>query len=367
MTNQPTFSRLPDSLSVMVLVIILTLNACSTGETTSDAAVEQEEYDAVQKVEVVTPVFKDFSAEILVSGSAMANRQVAIHAMENGVIKSVQADIGDYVKKGATLARLYNPELLRRKQQFEAELEGKTSTYNRLKSSFEASPAITPAQLLEDARAAYLSMQAQLDAVNDRLSFLTVRAPFSGVITKRMVDEGAVVQNGIMHPSAMPLFEIQDSNPIRLTIPLPERDAGFVQKGMMATITFPELPGASYNVPVSRSSNTLDVSSKTMQVELDINNEKGRIKPGMYAKAEMILSSREAVLSLPITAQVIYQNEPCVLIVADGIVARVSLRKGLSNKDHFEVLNPDITERTQVIIHGKGLVKPGDTVEAIKK
>jgi len=102
-------------------------------------------------------------------------------------------------------------------------------------------------------------------------------------------------------------------------------------------------------------------------VEIDLDNSDSKIKPGMYAKALIRVTSREGVISLPITAQSIFQNQPFVLVVNDNTVERVALRKGLANKDYFEVLNSEITENSLVIVQGKGLVKTGQVVNPVLK
>ena len=100
---------------------------------------------------------------------------------------------------------------------------------------------------------------------------------------------------------------------------------------------------------------------------VDIKNSNELIKPGMYAKALMQISSRDGVLSLPVTAQMIIKNQPFVLLVKEDKVIQVPLRKGLSNKDYFEVLNSEINENSLIIIMGKGLVQPGQSVNPILK
>ncbi|MFT5185725.1 MAG: membrane fusion protein (multidrug efflux system), partial [Flavobacteriales bacterium] len=258
-----------------------------------------------------------------------------------------------------------NPELYRQKQQFAAELEGKKATYDRLQATYDKTPALTPLQILENARAEYLSAQAKLDGINDRIGFLYVRAPFSGIVTVRNVDEGALVQSGISNSNTTALVEIQEYDPIRLSIPLPGADAAAIGVGMEALISFPELAGEALRANVSRTSNSLDRDSRTMQVEIDLENADGKIKPGMYAQVNMQISSRENVMTLPVTAQVIVKGQPCVMVVEGEKVILVELKKGLANKEYFEVLNNDITAESSVIIKGKGLVKAGDTVKAV--
>ena len=220
---------------------------------------------------------------------------------------------------------------------------------------------------MEEAEAAYLAVNAELKGVQERQAFLIITAPFTGIITQRFIDLGTLVQSGISNANASAIVEIQDLDPIRLTIPLPEADVGSVKKGVEVTVTFPELPGESYVAKVSRTAGVLDFASRTMQIEVDLSNPDRNIKPGMYAKAVMQLNSRENVLSLPVTAQYIYEDELFVLSVVNGQVVRVPLRKGLANKDFFEVLNTEIDSSSKVIIQGKGLVNEGQIVTAVLK
>ena len=136
---------------------------------------------------------------------------------------------------------------------------------------------------------------------------------------------------------------------------------------MSVQVTFPELSGKEYEAKISRTSNALDAMSKTMQVEVDIPNKDGKIITGMYAKVLLQVGSRENILSLPVIAKVRYKNEACILVVEDGIVKRLPVKIGLSDKDYFEVLNAEITNETLVITTGKGLVKPNQRVKAILK
>lgn len=349
----------------LILITMLWLTACTSDKRTLNHITPDS--IKTQNVEVINPDYRSFVTELLITGTAEPNREVQVHAMESGYVKTVFKDIGDKVNVGEVIVVLENPELHQQLQQLTAEYEGKKSIYERLLSTYETTPAITPLQILEDAKAEYFSLKARLDATYNRISFLKVKAPFSGIITQRFVDEGALVQSGIYNSDAKPLFEIQEVNPIRLTISVPETNAVAVKIGMEVIISFPELPGKSFTAKVSRTSNSLDRDSKTMKVEIDIPNSNNKIKPGMYAKTLMKINSRDSVLSLPVTSQIIFQNQQFVMVVEEGKVDRVLLRKGLSNRYYFEILNDDISKQSQVIVQGKGLVKPGQIVKPIFK
>ena len=360
-------------------------------------------------VEVVNPSRNAFTAEVQITGSAMPNQQVTLHAMESGFVKSIRKDIGDAVQKGEVIAVLENPDLVQLLKRAEAGLsrakavqlkadanllkaqameKAATAAANRLNAVFVKTPSLTPVAEVERAQASAASaladvsiakaeieaakkevaaLMAEKDAVSMRIQMLTVRAPFSGIVTKRYVDDGAAIQSGLSNSNPKPIVEIQATNPIRLTLPLPESDAAAVRTGMEVTVSFPELPGESFKAKVSRTANAIDPTSGTMQVEIDLPNSKSTIKPGMYAKVAMQISSRKDVLSLPQEAQVMDKDEFFLLLVKDGKVVQVPLKKGLSSKEFFEVLNSDVTEASQVIVQGKGLVKAGQMVEPVLK
>jgi membrane fusion protein (multidrug efflux system) len=304
---------------------------------------------------------------VLITGTARPNQIVSLYAMEGGMLMQMLKDIGDNAKQGETLAVLENPELQQQQLKWQAETKAKKANYERLNSVYENTPALTNIQMVENAEAEYLSAKANLDAINNRIGFLTIEAPFSGIITKRFVDKGAMIQSGLSQSNPQALFELQEINPIRLTIPVPESDAVSIEKGMTVEVTLPELSGKSLMAKVSRTSKVLDPLSKTMRVEIDLENPDGKILSGMYAKALLEINSRENILSLPMIAKVSHKNEDYVLAVVDGKVKRLQVKIGLSNRDYFEVLNDEITSETLVIVQGKSLVKPEQIVEPILK
>ena len=351
------------------IVLIFSLISCDSEQNVLGENSEKTNTNSnkIQSVEVVKPIKRSFIVELLISGTAQPNQDVIVYALESGYVHNIYKDIGDNVKKGDIIAELKNPELTRNLEEKKAFFNSKKANYERLKSIYDKTPSLTPLKMVEEAEAEYLSLTAELNSIQDRLNFLLIKAPFNGKVTKRLVDNGAIVQSGLDQSSPQGIVELQQINPIRLTIPLPESDLASVDVGDSVKITFPELPFDEFNVTVSRTSGSLDPASKTMQVEMDINNSNEIIKPGMYAKAHMMISSKVGVLSLPITAQSIMKNQLFVSIIKDGKVEKIPLRKGLSNKDYFEVLNSEINENSLIIIMGKGLVQSGQSVNPILK
>lgn len=388
---------------------IMTSLLLSCTSSKQEEASSQTRPGKIQNVEVVNPQLRSFSAEILVTGTARPNQRVMLYAMESGYVRDIRRDIGDRVTKGEVIAYLENPmiaqlvsdaqaavssgesEVLIAKSEMvaaQAQAKNKTLIFDRLHNIYQRTPALTSLAEVENAEAESATgtamiktmearlaarqgmipaLQQRLRTAQARAGALQLRAPFSATLTNRFVDKGAMVQSGLNNSNPQALVELQELDPIRLTIPLPEADAVIIKKGAKALISFPELPGATFDAMVSRLGGALDMSSKTMQIELDIANPEGQIISGMYAKALLKLESREEVYSLPVTTQVLFQDEPFILMVEDSVVIRVPLRKGLASKDYFEVLNGEIKAASMIIEKGKGLVSEGQTVNPILK
>lgn len=331
------------------------------------APLKGETSSKIQTVEVVKAERRSFSAEVLITGTAQPNQKVEVYAMESGVLSVIGKDIGDQVQKGEVIAVLENPELIQHEIKLSAECEVKKTTFDRLQNIFNETPALITIQEVETAEGEYLAAKANLAAMRSRLSFLHVKAPFSGVITQRHVDAGALIQSGLSQNNTTSIFEIQEVNPIRLTLMVPESDALLIKKGTAVDFVFPELSGEHFKSKISRLSTVLDEKSKTMQVEIDIQNKDRGILPGMYAKVYLQLDSKENRLSLPVSSKVRYKNEDYVLLVENKKIKRVLVKSGLSDISFFEVLNSEINEESIVVLTGKGLVSEGQTVKMILK
>ncbi len=323
--------------------------------------------EKIQKVEVVHPTLHSFTEGSIITGSAEPNQHVMLYAMESGYLRSIKKDIGDYVKKGDVIAVLENPQIRANYNEKLAQLNGSKATFDRLKSIVESTPSLTPIQAVEDAETNYLSLKASVNALEERIGFLTVRAPFSGIVTQRFLDNGALIQSGLTQSNPQALVEIQDIHPIRVSIPLPSKDLASSLQGQEVSISFPELHVDPIKATITRSSGVLDAMSKTMEIQIDVENKDGKIKPGMYAKVQFLDAVSEQAISLPIQTKSSDKKGAFIMLVENDQVKKIDLKPGLSNKEYFEVLNSEVNENSLVIIKGQGLVKDGQSVEPIMK
>jgi RND family efflux transporter MFP subunit len=356
---------------LLLLAMAVAIAGCSSGTDEGGngnvKAQETGEQNKMLRVKVVQPKKRDFTEEKLLTGDLIAEEKVTLYAMESGFVQRMHKDIGDEVTEGEVIAELKNPELARKRQKLEAQLKTKKKVYERLKSVYDKSPDLMTIEKVEEAEAKYESAKADLAATKDRLGFLKVRAPFDGVVTKRHVDKGAVLQTGLSGGDGPAIVNIKRIDPIRLSLDVPESDVSAIQKGTKATITIPELPNSTTQVKVSRMANALEMGSKTMDVQFDLDNPSFRLKPGMYAEVRLTLKSREGALTLPNLALSAQKDQYFVYVVRDGIVEKVPVRLGIEGENYFEVLNQELSTNDKVIVHGKQLVSDGAEVEAVKK
>jgi membrane fusion protein, multidrug efflux system len=350
-------------LTYIYAVLLMGFYSCTKGDSENKAS--ESTSTKVQTVQVTKASFRSIVPTLKISGKALANKKVVIYAMESGRVLKVYKDLGDKVAKGSVLLLLENPEIEATHLKAVAEQTRAQKIYDRLEASHQKSSAVTPLSIIEEAKSNLMKASADLQLISKRKNELTIKAPFSGTITKRMVEVGATLQNALKNSNSNPLFELQEINPIRLHIDLPGSDLSKISKGLPVQVYFSSLKKPPFQAVISRMANALDPMSNTMSVEIDIPNPSGEIMPGMYAEVDIELSQTTKVLSIQTEAQLLFKKEAYLLVVRNGEVVQLPLIKGASNKNYFEIQNKEITEDDLIIIRGKSLVKNGDKVDAV--
>lgn len=352
---------------ILILVPLIMLIASCGGNKNEEQQANPEasgEIRNVPTVLVANPQAHQFDASLQISGTAKPNQQVKLFAMASGMLHEVNVDIGDFVNQGQTLAVLENPDLIQQKIKAEADMNGKKSIYERLKSVYEKTPQLTTIAEVEKAQTEYESAKATVNALAAQVGYLQIQAPFAGVIVNRYFDKGATIQSGLNNSNAMPVFEIQDLQPIRLQIDVPETDAVVIDKNTKADVVFPELPNGKFSATVSRIAYGLDETSKTMKVEIDLPNSDLKIRPGMYAKVEIKRSGHKDVLSVPNESIGNVKGQSFVYVVNEGKVKKMEVKTGIRDDKFTELLNADIKPTDKIVVQGKEFCSDGAVVNA---
>ncbi|HQR73919.1 MAG TPA: efflux RND transporter periplasmic adaptor subunit [Sulfurovum sp.] len=349
----------PSNTYVMIVLLLL-LSGCESKESEKNTPKEQINTPTVL-VDTAKPYV--FNTPLSVSGIVKPDQKVMIFAMSNGYLKENRVDIGDAVKEGQILGVLDNPELSSEKLKLQAQLKGKAAVYKRLKSIYKRTPELTSVIDVEVAQAEFESLQAQVDAVTTQIAFLTIRAPFSGIITGRFVDKGAVIQSSLIDPNAQALYELQDVQPVRVSVEVSESDAAFLTKGLNGTVVFPELPNLKVQTAISRTTVGLNPASRTMEIQLDIPNSQMKILSGMYAKVMFERSSPQRFLALPNEAIGNLKGEAYVYVVKQDKAYKVKVKTGVRDDKYTQIIDGNITQEMSVVIQGKELCADGTPVK----
>jgi membrane fusion protein (multidrug efflux system) len=202
---------------------------------------------------------------------------------------------------------------------------------------------------------------AQTNLANTRLT-----APFAGYISQRNLDNGASVsaQSAGTSTTSVGILVLQDIEIVKLQIEVPERDIARVAVGAPATVTADPYRGQTFTGKVVRVVHSLDPRTRTMGVEVDIPNPDRKLKPGMFARAEVLVETRKAALTVPVEVLRVGEARPSVMVVRNGVAEPVVVELGLSDARFIEV-RQGLGEQDQVILEGKDLVKPKQKVRTV--
>lgn len=247
--------------------------------------------------------------------------------------------------------------------------------------SAEASRAAATAMVqsadakVAESEAGVAKAEADADAVKARLAvaeaeqrqaavmvgYLTIRAPFDGIITSRMVDPGRFVQAPTSNQS-MPLLTVVQANVVRLFVEVPESDAVLVEDGGKAIVRVPAIPGEAFDATVTRTAWSLDTSNRTLKTEFDLPNEHQKFRPGMFANVELIVAERMNAMVVPRSAVVTFSGRPtCLAVGRDGVIAARDVTVGLRTPTEVQILS-GLSFDDEVIASNTSAFKAGQRV-----
>ncbi|HEY2615390.1 MAG TPA: efflux RND transporter periplasmic adaptor subunit, partial [Chthoniobacterales bacterium] len=261
-------------------------------------------------VNVVT-VKRDMKPKDLVlPGDVQAFQETIIYPRVNGYLGTWKVDIGDDVKQGQSLAEIETPEIDQQLAQAKANYDLADATAARWREM--AVKKVVSDQERDEKETAKRTAQANLEQLQKTQAFKEISAPFTGKITARRVDIGALVS------PTTPLFGIAQSDPLRVYVYVPQTDAPSIKEGLSAKILVQERPDEDFEGTVMRTAGALDSSSRTMQVEVQVPNHEGKLFAGMYAQVKFSLPEAHAPIVIPDNAVTFRTEGPQVATVTDG-------------------------------------------------
>lgn len=354
----------------------------------------------VVSVQVERPERHDLSRQVSIPASVEAFEQTTLYAKAAGYLKWIKVDIGDPVRKGEVIAEIDIPEMApeyrgseaeveRAKANVEnaqaelerakAELQLKKLTYERLKSIREQEPDVLPQQEVDEAKAQFEVARALVSVAESKIKVATseagraeasrarlatlmeyvkIRAPFGGIVTRRYVDPGALIQQATSQTNVSPIVTVARVDTLRVFIDVPEPEVPFVKKGNPVTLIVDALPGKVFEGTATRFATALDPKTRTMRTEIDIPNRSGELRPGMYGRVKLTLERRANVLTVPASALIAEGNKLSIFTVVDGKARRVEVQTGFDDGTRVEITK-GLTGNEPVITTGKSAVKDG--------
>lgn len=288
-------------------------------------------------VDVVRVVSQRFSATERLPAELTPWQMVAIYSKVQGFVERINVDRGSIVREGQLLAQLSAPELLAQTAQAEATMVGDQATYRRLLKASHT-PGAVSANELELAEQAYKADQERVRSLKTLAGYLTIRAPFSGVITERNVHPGALV-GPPSEPlaSAVPMLRLEQIDHLRLVVPVPQADADLIPEGGAVRFTVSAFPGRYFSGTISRISHALDPATRTMPVEADVYQRQYLLDPGMFVEAFWPVQSAAPALFVPGAAVEGGQNS-YVERVSNDEIERVAVTPGRTMGGLLEVM-----------------------------
>jgi RND family efflux transporter MFP subunit len=312
---------------------------------------------AIPTVATTKPVAGPASERLVLPGNVQSYFEAPIYARTNGYLKVWYTDIGDRVKKGQLLAEIETPEVDQQLRQAQADLGTAEANYELSRTTNVRWQGLLATQSVSqqdaDERAgdaaaklaARASASANLQRLHELESFKRVLAPFDGVVTQRNTDIGALINAGESPGNA--LFRVADTHRLRIYVFAPQAYAGEMRPGLNAALEFADHPGRRYTATLASTAQALDAVSRTLQVELQIDNTKGELLPGSYVQVTFTLPSNANTLRVPTNA-VIFRTGNLQVATLDT-QRRVHLKEITEGRDfgtEIEVLtglSPDDT------------------------
>jgi membrane fusion protein (multidrug efflux system) len=334
-------------------------------------------------VTVVEPTQTSSSPDLVLPGNMQANQQTSIYARVDGYIARWYVDIGAHVEQGQVLADIDAPQIDANLRMAQAQLElaeanlklAQTNSVrsqqlfqNRVNSQQELDTVVATEQVQKATRD---NAAAALKSAQDMKGFEQIRAPFAGTITARFIDVGSLVTSGSV-TTVHTLFNLVQSDPVRVLVHVPQADISSVRPDTPATITVDEYPNETFAGKIARNAGAFDPTSRTLLLEIDVPNPNGRLFAGMYAHAKFSLPSPTAALLIPDNAILIDAKGQRIMVVDSSnkihikpvqlgrdFGTKTEILSGLDAKDQV-VQNPgdDLHEGMPVSIQSAAQGKP---------
>jgi multidrug efflux system membrane fusion protein len=361
------------------LLVLITAGAVTflNRSAETDALAKETEAVSVPTVAVVQPQAEPGNDELVLPGNLQAFIESPIFARTNGYLLRWYKDIGSKVEKGELLASIDTPEVDQElsqarasREQIKAALALAKISADRwaiLRKSDSVSQQEADQQMsgYQQALANLSAADANVHRLEDLESFKSVYAPFSGVLTRRNVDPGALINSGA-GATGREMFDIARVDPLRVYVSVPQAYAPNIKVGMKANVTLQEFPGQKFQGTVARTADAIDPATRTLNTEVDVPNKNGTLLPGSFGQVHFATGTSVPRITIPVNAMLFRAEGPRVAVVdKDGRVHLHPISIGRDFGATLEILG-GVEVSDQIIINPSDSLDEGQQVHVAK-
>jgi len=364
---------------IAVIVVIAIVVAGVVPRLRAKAALRVETNSlAVPQVQVLQPKRGSPAQEIILPGNIQAFTDAPIYARTNGYLKAWYFDIGAHVKQGQLLAVIETPEVDQQLLQARADLNTAQAnlnlsqiTYNRFEGLKNTDSVST--QDVDNAAGDYAAKKATVDSAQsnvnrlaDLQSFEKIYAPFDGVVTARNTDVGQLIDSGSSGGVGRELFHVAAIRTLRVYVNVPQQYSVAAKPGILADLTLAQFPGRKFQGQLVRTANAIDLASRTLLVEVDVDNSTGELLPGAFTEVHLKLPTGIPSYILPVNTLIFRaQGLQVATVETSDKVERaklVSITLGRDFGATVEVVS-GITDADRVIVSPPDSLVDGEQVQ----
>jgi RND family efflux transporter MFP subunit len=361
-------------VGVLLLVLLIAGGVTLLARASHEHALAKEtEIETVPTVAVVNPVAEKPDEELVLPGSLLAYEESPIYARTSGYLVKWYKDIGSKVTQGELLAKIDTPEVDQElnqaraaRQQIVAQMDLAKITADRWENlrktdSVSAQEADQYSSQYKQSQANLAASDANVHRLEQLEGFKDVYAPFTGVLTRRNVDPGALINAGAQ-AAGRELFDLARVDPLRVYISVPQAYAPFIKVGAKTPVTLQEFPGQKFIGIVTRTAESIDPATRTLLTEVDVPNKDGRLLPGSFGEVHFAVGSNVDKVTVPVNTMLFRAQGAQVAVV--GPDKKVELRPINIGRDYgttLEVLG-GLSTTDQIVVNPADSLEQGQQV-----
>lgn len=318
---------------------------------------EEEEEEVIINVEAIELIRGEAVSVFNTTTIVEADLESAVTSKSNGIVLSINVEVGDTVKEGDVLAVLESDTQKLRLQSASANYQKSLHNYNRAKSLL--SKGLVNQESVDNLKFETLSLKTSLDQAQMDVEFTKITAPISGVITKRSIKKGNLIQ-----PNTA-VYQIVNFDSLQAVINVPENKWGLFEVGLSVVFNFTSMDKTFYG-SILRIDPVVDSTTGTFRAVIAFDESDAKLRPGLFGKAQIILDKHENALLIGKDAVIREDNNAFAFVInEDSTVSKTSLTLGYQLQDHIEVLD-GLTDDQMVVTTGKNNLSSGSKVTVIE-